>query len=526
MCVHSNNKERVLYLKQGVLPLCLRKFTRYCSVFVALTMLVGCLQNPPTEVDSEIFDISKKTSSSAAPWNMAASKWGISHHYLAGGTLDNAYYRITDYKVWNKYIAGFDVKKYANLAKQLGVGYVVFTITQNRGYLATTSGVYDKHAPPCPNSTRTPGCKNQTGVAKADYTPTRDLILDLGKALKEKGIRLIAYLPSHIPDRWTGKQVSPPQYPDWWITDFITEKSKAWGTNVAGWWFDGYWNVLKDEQNNKFPIAKKIYNAVLSGNPSARITFNTGHSSIGATVDPFSNYTAGEYNTLPSVPSSGVVQGYGHTALNPNNVQWVGWTFLAKKDPVFYGWGQIRRNLRFNSKDVAARAKAIADKGGLSTWDVAINPNGTWTAESLVQIQTIGNMVGTTTDKTYSSLKLINNDDKNIIYSAGQWKKHGNRPHGDYKQDVHYATADGAYLTYKFIGSSIVFATSKAVDQGNVEVYLDGTSQGVFSTHDGDYRQVQQIIFEKHDLSAGAHTLKLVKRSGTYMLVDILLSKK
>src|SRR5690606_25482827 len=127
----------------------------------------------------------------------------------------------------------------------------------------------------------------------------------------------------------------------------------------------------------------------------------------------------------------------------------------------------------------------------------------------------------TTTDKTYSSLILVNNTEPGISYN-GQWELSSDRGTGDYKQDVHHTKRDGDSFSFSFVGNSIVFATSKAADQGDVEVFLDDMSQGVFSTHDPYKRQVQEVIFEKHDLAPGKHVLKVVKRSGMYMLVDVI----
>ncbi|MCG9734141.1 hypothetical protein L1D51_09055 [Pseudoalteromonas shioyasakiensis] len=98
---------------------------------------------------------------------------------------------------------------------------------------------------------------------------------------------------------------------------------------------------------------------------------------------------------------------------------------------------------------------------------------------------------------------------------------------GEYQQDLHMTTVNGASFSYDFSGSSIVFATSKGINHGDVEVILDGKSQGIFSIFDGNnYRQVQSIVFEKHDLSAGSHTLIVKKVSGDVMPVDLVLSKK
>ncbi|MEC8208015.1 MAG: hypothetical protein VX076_09085, partial [Pseudomonadota bacterium] len=165
------------------------------SIALAFASLSACSSELPKEVR----------------W-MQDAKWGISHHYLAGGTLDNAWYQITDYDEWNNYVNGFDVDAYAQKAEKLGYRYVIFTLTQNRGYLSTTSEIYDLHSPACPKVEVAPGCKTQLNSNQADYTPSRDLVLDLALALKAKGIKLIAYLPSHLGDRWTGTKVKAP-YP-------------------------------------------------------------------------------------------------------------------------------------------------------------------------------------------------------------------------------------------------------------------------------------------------------------------------
>ena len=445
---------------------------------------------------------------------MAPAKFGISHHYLAGGTVGNAWYVITDYDDWNGFIDGFDVDAYAEMVKKLGVGYVFFTVTQNRGYLATTSSVYDAHAPPCPSSTISPGCQNQSGVNRADYTPTRDLVHDLAVALKSKNIRLIAYLPTHIPEHWTGAHVTPRSYPDWWANEFIKGKANDWGSLVSGWWFDGWYS---SDVDSNFQFIRKVERAVKEGNPNAIMAFNPGVASAYTTLDPISHYNAGEQNAILIIPGSGKLTGYGARI-----VQWHGWTFLQQGS---HGWGNIKGNLRFESSVVANRARAISAAGGVSTWDVSINPDGIWPVDRIVQVQLIGNYVGNTTDTTYSALKFVNNSSSEITYSTGQWTHQQNRASGAYEQDVSVATETGAFFEYTFDGSSIVFATTKASDQGNVEVFIDGTSQGTFSTHHSNYRLVQEIIFEKHDLAPGSHTLKVVKRSGQYLLVDVLLSR-
>ncbi|TKG95604.1 hypothetical protein EYV94_09195 [Puteibacter caeruleilacunae] len=464
-------------------------------------------------------DVLAQTSGDELPqevkWMYDEAKWGISHHYLAGGLLDNAYYQITDFDQWNYYITNFDVDAYAQLVDKLGAGYVIFTLTQNRGYICTYSKVWDEHSPEFPGEEMVPGGKKQLGTDQADYTPDRDLLGDLARALKKKGIKTIAYIPAHVGDRWTGKQVGPPQYPDWYLNDFLRELACRWGSDVAGWWFDGYWPISSEEQKTDYPIATKILNSIRSGNPNTIMALNAGVGRDGS-PDKLSQYSPGEANELPPLPLGRAIKGKGE-----KYVQHVGWTFLSKMDPVFAGWGEIDRNLRFEDDVVASHTVKVREKGGVSTWDVAINPDGSWALAKIKQVQTIGNKIGTSNDTTYSDLRLVNDNDPDFRYK-GNWNYSQNRKTGAYNQDVHYTTEDGDSFSYVFTGKSIVFATSKAPDQGDVEIFLDNKSVGVFSTHDKYRRQVQTIIYENHNLKPGAHILKVAKISGDYMLVDLL----
>ena len=490
--------------------------------------------------------LSRKLSMTTMPervlWDMAGAKWGISHHYLP-----LRYDIVADTNAWDRYVNDFDVDAYADLAEKLGAGWVILTVTHGYGFINVPSDLYDQHSPPCPS--RYPNCVNQPGLNRADHTPTRDLMLDLSTALRRKGIATIAYFSPSISARWTEVDLTREDahydtiYPAW-ISNMIRNKSHAWGNNVIGWVFDGYYEEFRNpDRANNFAVARRMYTAAISGSPSAVVTFNTGIDRID-TEEIFSTFSTGEHRTLPPITSTAMVPGYGHTAQSPNLVQSHVWTFLTDNptDVAYSSWGRIQFGMKYSNDDVAGRARAISDVGGVSTWDAAINPSGEWRVDLLVQTQAIGNRVGTTTDTTYSGLTLVNDDHADIQY-AGDWTQSKERGadayrqdprvaqidgvyyNGAYQQDAHITEIDGASFTYPFTGSSIVFATSKAPDQGDVEVYIDDVSQGTFSTH-AAHRHVQVIIFEKHDLSAGAHTLKVVKQSGAVMVADVVLSKR
>ena len=103
-------------------------------------------------------------------------------------------------------------------------------------------------------------------------------------------------------------------------------------------------------------------------------------------------------------------------------------------------------------------------------------------------------------------------------YSTG-WATSSARGFGDYNDDVRYTTTNGASFTYTFSGTGIDYLSERNSDQGLVDMYLDDVLKATVDTTNGA-RLTQQIIYGVRGLTQGSHTLRGVKRSGTYMLVD------
>ncbi len=124
------------------------------------------------------------------------------------------------------------------------------------------------------------------------------------------------------------------------------------------------------------------------------------------------------------------------------------------------------------------------------------------------------------------STRTLNDSDAALRYSSDaaspQWAALDFRGFGDFNDDVHYATANGAAMLVSFVGTGIDVLGEKHDSQGMVEVFLDGVSQGMVDTSlpGGSARQTQVAIFSKHGLAAGAHTVRVVKRGGTYATID------
>lgn len=118
----------------------------------------------------------------------------------------------------------------------------------------------------------------------------------------------------------------------------------------------------------------------------------------------------------------------------------------------------------------------------------------------------------------------VNDNAPGITYT-GNWGYSNNRGLGDHADDVHYAEANGAFFEYAFQGTGIDFVTEKHESQGDVDIYLDGQFVQTVSTYldPAQGRGVQQTVFSASGLASGSHTLRVVKKSGSFMLLDKLV---
>lgn len=99
------------------------------------------------------------------------------------------------------------------------------------------------------------------------------------------------------------------------------------------------------------------------------------------------------------------------------------------------------------------------------------------------------------------------------------WKALTGRTFGDYKNDIYYATANEASLEFSFQGTRIRIHGETNSDQGNVLISIDGGPGQLISTY-SDFRKADATIFESGALPQGTHTVKVVKKSGTYATFD------
>ena len=119
---------------------------------------------------------------------------------------------------------------------------------------------------------------------------------------------------------------------------------------------------------------------------------------------------------------------------------------------------------------------------------------------------------------TPGHLAPVDDTDPGATY-AGTWATSTGRAYGDLGNDVHYTSTNGDSASYIFHGTGIDVLTEINSDEGGIDVYVDGVkTQSV--TAAGATRLAQQPVVSVRGLANGTHTVKLVKTSGQFMVID------
>lgn len=261
------------------------------------------------------------------------ARYGVFMHFLPGDA--NGLALVND----------FDVEALAGQLEATGAKYFVITLGQNSGYMNSPNAAYDK----------------RTGYAPGERCATRDLPLDLHRALRPKGIRLMLYLPCQVPnqDLRAQKAFGLPQgakdqpldlaFAEKW-SEVIQEWSDRYGDKISGWWFDGGYEHIGFND----AIADRYAAAVKHGNSKAIVTFNPGVKVVRWTKAE--DYTAGELNEpLQAIPAGRWLDGS----------QWHVLTYLGDN------WG--RQNTRFTDEQWIEWARAVTAQQGVLTLDMGPN---------------------------------------------------------------------------------------------------------------------------------------------------------
>ncbi|MFD8387118.1 RICIN domain-containing protein [Streptomyces sp. NPDC059679] len=101
----------------------------------------------------------------------------------------------------------------------------------------------------------------------------------------------------------------------------------------------------------------------------------------------------------------------------------------------------------------------------------------------------------------------VDDKDSPVTYSTG-WSNWNDSQ--DFKGSERFASRAGDSVQYSFTGSAVRYISMKQPNMGKVDVYIDGTlaQAGIDAYAPTVTKQV--VLFEKTDLAAGPHTIKVV----------------
>ena len=336
---------------------------------------------------------------------------------------------------YNKAIDSFDVEAFADAVASTKAGHVIFVIGQHWGKYCAPNTAYEK----------------LLGVKNGEWTSRRDLIMEIARALENRGIRLIIYMTARAPMRHfrvieamgdtlptingkpAGPNVDTMSHPrklkgfrrsenqppnsvflkNW--GDVCGEWSRRYGKLVSGWWFDGYKMEMKNAYQD---LKKQKYNvdtwlaAVRSGNPEAELAFNAGAHPIlslctGGKLCPHQTFTSGEQRDF-------TFKGKPLTPKNFPAPDGVVWHLLL---PVSDGWGAGTK-ARFEAETLLQRINAINSQGGAVTLDTPIAASGEIPSHVLARLKQLG-MLGDDAPRTSEATPAAVFDKDQFIVADG-----------------------------------------------------------------------------------------------------------
>lgn len=313
----------------------------------------------------------KKTidSTNRAAW-LREARWGVMCHYIDLPASSNVPSSTTAAE-WNRRVESFRVEHFVEQVREMGAGYVIFTLGQNTGHFCSPNSTYDE-------ITR----------IRPSKLSERDLLAEIAEAL-QPDVRVIAYLPSHAPSNdpvavrrfrlappWSGGAWGLPENPpdvvpaDERLTEFqkmwesvIAEWGTRWGELVSGWWIDGCYFAERMYGGAEEPNFTSFARALRTGNEQRILAFNCGTDEPFRQLTTEQDYAGGEVSTKFPVtnkwdPLTGEMNG-----MQTHVLSYLGdwWGAGAPRFPDAFAEGYTRH---------------INQLGGAVTWDIPIGHQG------------------------------------------------------------------------------------------------------------------------------------------------------
>ncbi|MCY4153969.1 MAG: hypothetical protein OXF58_01405 [Gammaproteobacteria bacterium] len=459
-------------------------------------------------------------------WYTEKGTWGLFVHYSpccththASGTHKSGGTYTARTKIstnWEKFVEDFEVVPFVDKVEKMGASYVAWTIFHGIVYFPGPSDVLDSII--------------------SGRTATRDLIKDVGNELEKRGMRLLLYYhPGKDDDAWNRASgfynTADKQIFNNNVIKLHTEWASRYnGTNgypklgSTGIYTDALW---QGTIQRVFPFKKFVDAIKAPGRLPNAIIAISNQKVLPPTLfndivvdDYFGELFIPEptiYDNRPGVTPSATMLGNAVGAVAQLQIAWFyseragGWEL---QDPNV-SWDQ-RVNLFPDGQIVAfiSYANGMGAPVFLNSVLSADVRAGVdfMSPKSITQMQNVTKMIG-------NNLRphIADNSELNRLTYKGTWK-HKYEP-DSFNFTRSDTTANGASVEFAFEGPTIRVFANKNSSGGNVEVFIDNTSRGTVSTNANPEEHRMQI-FEDTSLSAGPHTIRLVKRSGSQFGLD------
>ena len=397
---------------------------------------------------------------------------------------------------------GFDVNAFVNMVKSTGASYVIWSFSWY---------TYQPYAPIS---------QIDTLFGNANMTTQRDVIGEMASALHANGIKFMMYyhrgepasgMPWFQSSVWDmnfsprGAGTRTTFFNNW--ESVVNAVGVRYGTNLDGWFFD--------DGMVYYPAAfEHLEDVARAGNANRLVSWNPW---IGARVTDFQDVWMGENHHSETITGSST-NGTGILTAGPNKGELEHGMFLMNSDWGVHNANQTTGAPGFSAQTAANWVCAGKAKGSPLSFDMMMWDGGTQLDVDSATLSLLVTMKGLVASQCGGGSTYYNNTDPGITYTGG-WNTSSGRGFGDYQEDVRYTTTNGDSASFTFTGTSIDFLTEKNSDEGNVEVYIDNVSQGQFSANAAT-RSAQVALYSTTSLTNATHTIKVVKRTGQYMLVD------
>ena len=320
---------------------------------------------------------------------MMQKKWGVFNHYLYYSEKGYRDYRAENAEEilqmaaeWNAQTEAFDAEKLAKTLHEIGCGYYMVTVMQGTRFLIAPNDAYTRI----------------TGIRPGEGCCRRDLIRDIGLALRKYDINLFLYYTGDGPhfDKVAGPAMG--LYEDYeadihgtvdrrfvenWAA-VLEEYAVRYGSLVKGWWVDGCYRSLG--YNNAL---LSVYDrAIKKGNPEALAAFNSGTASfVSGTGDDtpikwyeHEDFTCGEDNDFTYVFKTRFTDGAQNHLLIPLGDY--------RDGNVAAGWRNT--GVRRSKEYVADYIRKNNDAGAVITVDIFVDCRGNFDPAQVEALKYVG----------------------------------------------------------------------------------------------------------------------------------------